>query len=532
MANVVVDDYLNMAAKTLSAPAIIRGFADLSTFAGVSKGALANDTLRTANGVALQAALDWCAANGKYAELPDGVYDYLASATQNGNNAGLHVKKDVPGLIMAGEKTTLVQRAVNHPILTIGDIGANNNDSTRSGIYRAGKLTYGASQAGQAQASGLLLGRVWDSEFSGNWQVDKNIGYGDFAPYIGFRFGVANGQQFFFQNVVDRLTCTAAQAHLLRFYSGSTGNVFDSGYFGGGTFGSRGVCSGEAISFRAPGSAPGVFKLLNIEWTSAATMMFLDSCSGLLIDYMHVEGCQLTGGDPAVILASASRLQIGQLDLIDVWIAGPAATGFAFILKTDYQARVDINNLYPFWNNSGYNPEAVQTLTTQVHKPLNAATPGSQNAVRIRNMDKIGGTGTFHIDNLIQGAAFGAAGYIGSFAEYKSNKTMSTTEGANIVMGNANMTVYGQHREAKVTASVNLSAARTLTLSDKLRPSGAGAASVRRSGDLVEVHRTGAGAFDLVVADHAAATLYTFVGAASAGTSKTFEWTGSAWVAL
>ena len=74
-----------------------------------------------------------------------------------------------------------------------------------------------------------------------------------------------------------------------------------------------------------------------------------------------------------------------------------------------------------------------------------------------------------------------------------------------------------------------LTANRDLTLSNKLTASGVGSVATRAIGDVVTVVRQGVGAFNLVVKNHAAATLYTFTGAGSAGTFKQFEWDGTAW---
>ena len=99
-------------------------------------------------------------------------------------------------------------------------------------------------------------------------------------------------------------------------------------------------------------------------------------------------------------------------------------------------------------------------------------------------------------------------------------------------MGNAAMTVYAQHRDAKVTQVGALTADRTLTLSNRIAGSGPGYVSTRPAGDIVHVHRTGGGAFNLVVANQSGTTLATFTGAASAGTELAFEWSGTAWTAI
>ena len=57
----------NISASTASAPAVIQGLADASTYPGVALGVLANSGARQDNGTALQAFLDWCIANGRIA---------------------------------------------------------------------------------------------------------------------------------------------------------------------------------------------------------------------------------------------------------------------------------------------------------------------------------------------------------------------------------------------------------------------------------------------------------------------------------
>lgn len=529
----------NIVSKTVAAPTIIRGSADASKFPGVVTGMLPDAPARVANGTALQGFLDWCASNGKWAEFPPERYEYSASATQNSRNTGLHMKSGM-GIIGGGDRpgdgTRFVQYASNHPALTIGDVSNTVSNLIEGGQFTGFCVGHGSSQTGQASADGLLLGRIWRSTFDQIY-VSPTLD-GTNHAYCGMRIGLGLNQ-FFFSNRIGTLVSKSGQAHLFRMDSNGTGCEWANLYFGGvstaggaGTFGARLALSAEPVFINTPefGHA-GQF---NIEWCSSSgqtAALRADNCDVLDIACLHIEGNQLNNFDGRMMIATASRVNIGSVKMLDNWIAAVNATGTPSLLRVYGNSNVSIDQFYARWNGSGYNAEAVASMAFQLYRD-DSTIVGRKPLIGIGDFLASGNTGALSIDANTAGTAPGSSGAISSFQSYQFNKDRSRTVGATIQMGNSNLTVYGVHRLAKVAASVALTANRTLTLSDKLAASGAGSTSTRMAGDIIEVHRTGAGAFDLIVSDQAAAVLFTFTGAASAGTVKSFEWSGTAWTAL
>ena len=504
-------------------------------------GALPDAAARLANGTALAAFRDYLRTNGKYGEVPAGRLEYTMQDVQNGRNAGFQLTKEIPGFVGAGSHpsngTVLVQYATNHPVLTLSDIGTNNSDSVEGATYGGFAVSHGVSQTGNTSADGVLFGRMWGSTIR-DILVSPFLGGGNFPAWNGLKIGL-NTQQFFFSNGIGVTRVLAAQNSFEEHNSGGTGNYWEAAYNGSGTFGSRVQMSGPPVNYASGGVDYGARGQLNIEWcattSSLAAAMGVNS-DGLTIDHIHLEGVQVglvpaNNFDLPIIQVIAGHLNYGSLKALDTWIASVNAGGTPRLFGSYGDSRITGRQTLLTWSGAGTSPEAVASTAFRAFKDGFSPT-GYKAHVDLGPITLRGNTGAFSPDDTLAGGAPGAANAISSVGSYRYNKARSRTDGAVITMANANLTVYGAHRNSQIRPSVTLTANRTLTLSDKVAASGAGATSVRMAGDVIEVFRTAGGAFDLVVADQTGAPLFTFSGSGSANTAKSFEWSGTAWTAL
>ncbi len=520
--------------KTLSAPAVFRGQADASTYPGVTTGVLANSAARQANGIALQAFLDYCSTNKLVAYFPALRFEYEATANQGGRNTGLHAKNNIGGVI--GESgnatygTRLVQYAVNHPVLTIGDVGATSSYGLQSIKIGHFALGHGVSQTGQTSADGLLLGSLYYSDFIGLVTITPFM-QGVFPPYIGLQIGLSL-TQIFFSNVGMNFLIFASQMSYIKNNAGGTGNAWLSAYCGNGGPGNRVAMIGTPVDLGPSGVDHGFIGILNIEWTNSSggpAAALTSAGDGTTIGHLHIEGVVIDGNyDRALINVVEGRLNINSMKCLDVWIKSGVVSGTPKIFTQYGNSRLNVDACYLRWTGTGeLVADAPFQLFDDGFSPI-----GYRTSVSINKGGCFGNTGSFRLDPTMPSAVPGAANNIAAWGNYEYNPSRSRTTDAVITMANAGLTVYGQHRNCQIRLRTALTANQALVLSDKLAANGAGSASVRPAGDFVEVFREGGGAFDVVVNTQSGALLHTFTGAASANTIKRFEWSGSAWTAL
>jgi hypothetical protein len=273
----------------------------------------------------------------------------------------------------------------------------------------------------------------------------------------------------------------------------------------------------------------GTFDQLNIEWISSKSPFLRCEGRAMNISNLHIEGCQLNGTSPTIIYAVGGELEVGRLNLVNNWISAVNLSGTPTLLSTYDVGKFRIGYLLASWDGAGPSAEGVASVPFRLY---------STNSPRFPAQCEIGAalfqghTGLLSLDANAGGAAPGSAGAITRFLGYEYDQWLSKTKGAVIEMVDADMTVYGRHHRCLVNADGTFTGNRTLTLSDNWSASGAGSASKRLAGDILTVNRVADGAFNLVVQDQHGASLYTFSGSGSAGTSKSFEWSGSAWSAL
>lgn len=475
---------------TATSPAIVNGKAVATTYPGVSTGVLTAGAARQANGVALQAFLDWCITNGYPALFPSARYEYEASATANGRNTGLHAKTGIIAVLGDSssplESPQMVQYATNHPVLTFGDLTATTSAFVEGAVLDGFVLGHGVSQTGQTSADGILFGRCWGCSID-NILVTPFLD-GTNPPYIAIHVGLGTTTQFFSNNI-GTVRAYSAQQHLFRQDAASTGNSWQNIYLGSGTFGNRVATAAEPFWANMSGSDFGSIAQLNIEWCQSANngALLRSEATNMLIGHLHFEGAKLIGFDPKCIWSVVGRIHINSMKSLDVWIAAANASGTPQILSAYGDARIIVDQALLNWQGAGVNAEAVASMAFRLYSD-DATVVGRKPFATVRQTDISGNTGAMSLDANLAGAAPGSAGAILGFDEYSFNKGRSQTEGAIIQMGNANMSVFAAHRRAKVVTTGTFSAGRTLSVDDRFATSGVGAASKRMACDLVAVH--------------------------------------------
>lgn len=518
---------INATAKTISLPAIIRGSADLSTWPGVTLGALPGSTERTANGTAMIACRNYCNTNGKYLEAPPGRYEYICTEVQNSINVGFQITKDVPGFIGGGASdrsgTRLLQYATNHPVITIGDVSANAGDMHQNSRFGGFCVGYGVTQVGQTQANAILLGRIWMSDFDPIAAITALSGTSH-QPYIGLKVG-ASSSQFFFSNNLSSVLIQGGQANILKADANSTGCYWDNIYLGGGAPGNRVALSGNAFFANLSGREFGSVGQLNVEWTSCATDGPLRTDAlALAVDHLHMEGNQLNGFDPYLVHVVQGYLHIGSMRALDNWIAAANATGTPRIFSAYDSSRIKCDQLTLRWSGGS---ELVASMTFALFGDATSVV-GRHPLVDIHHLDVSGNTGAMNLDSTLTAAAPGAAGAIYGFNHYSFNKTRSNTEGAVIEVRNADLTVYAAHKSPQLRLKQAITAARKVIVSSNMAASGIGNVPTRLAGEVVNaVRESGAtGAFDWTIRNSADAVTIITLSTANTEGSAVLDTTG------
>jgi hypothetical protein len=476
-------------------PAVVQNVANALAYPGVVVGVLPGSTERTANGTAMQAFLDWCGANAYIAYFPKGTYEYIATSTQSGRNTGLHANKNVRGITGAGmgNGTRFVQFATNHPALTIGDVGAVDADATLGGVYYGFEVCQGVTQAAQTSADGLLLGRIWASDFD---MINVDAARG-FQAYVGLRIGLSVAQ-FFFSNHIGTMKVNTGQLNMVLMDANGTGNNIQNLYVGGGSVGNRTTLTSQAVRLNQSGRDFGTIQQFNIEWVNCSGAgMFYSEAVQIIINHCHFEGCQMAGTNES-FLSTTGRVTFGSVTFLNCWIAGSIGTPKLF--HTYGGGFFDVGGLNLRWDGG-----SEQVCSTAIYLANPDTSVGFKPVVEIRNAQFSGHTAAINLDPTLLGAAPGSAGAISGFSLYSYDKTRSTTEGAVIEARNADITIYAAHKFAVVRSTQALTAARKVILSSNMAASGIGNVATRLAGDGVTVFResSATGAFDLTVRNSA-----------------------------
>ena len=524
-----------------AAPAIIHGTIDLSKYPGVVLGAVSG-AQRTTNGTAMQAAFDEAATNEKYVEAPDGRYEYTASRVQTGVprkasdgggtttvNVGLQVPPECPGLHGNFKyiSTVFVQHATDHPALTLG---SGNGEVKATGTeYRGITTTFGSGLTLGVNSRGFLIGAQFQSKFD-QLRYDKFEGGGNVKPYIGWDH-VNHQGSWFFSCQVGTLFIDAGQQHVFRVKVNGTGNTFDNLYIGRdeGVPGTPAPPTVNGAIFVCEDGHQGTFRQLNLEWQNSSNLMRFVNTRGVVIDSLHIEGCNLIGANPSAIYNEISSINLRSVQLFDMGIdSGKGMTGTANLFQSWGDCQTRVETLDGRWHVNAATPYGYANMPFRLYQPAGDA--DQKPIFHLDNMYLQNYESTFDIDSTLPAATFGD---MSEFGSYRWNRSRSRTEDGTFwaISGTGNVTVYGAHRHSRVRIWEVLTANRNVILSDRLAPSGFGSTVPVEIGDTREILReSGAtGGFSVLVRNPANTT--TVATLASAGATVLLTWNGTAWVA-
>lgn len=342
---------LSVAGYVPSVPYLMRGTVQGHLWAGVTPGAGATSAVRTANGTALQAAIDYAATNRYFFELIPGVYEIDRAG-------GLVIPSNAQGFVWKGAMgaagytgTSIVQFAPNSPIITMGNTGAGGMTETLN--FDGVAVRYGAGTSGMTDANAILLGRMWMSvleniDVTANWNGTNWDNPAYRGIYIDDNNIVGTG---FFSNILKNIRIKGVRENHMCARVTGTGNTFENIYLGnGGAPGLAGAIpiNGPALLWSSANRAQygNVWNQLNIEWTGAPKLIAMNVTSAML-NSVHLEGNRSTGWNPCLIEAAGSNLLLNQVDVLHHRFnsAEGMDSGATGALFSTYQGRILANNV-------------------------------------------------------------------------------------------------------------------------------------------------------------------------------------------
>lgn len=505
--------------QALGLPPVLRGTVSGARWEGVTPGSGMPPEARARNFEGLQAALDHAAASGKFFELEPGLY-------QIDGARGLAVPAGEHGFVWRGSRGAHIQQfADDAPILTVGDVTGRR--MTAHADIRGLRLSYAADQSDNRGASALRLGLMRSS-------IVENVAvfadYGVSGPRIQAHRGIevtnAAMASGFFSNALRDIFVGGARRHLLDIALVGTGSVFQNIYLTQGVTGRPALIEGEAL--RIAGNADlyeSVFENLNVEWCIANVLILAQNCRATSFIGCHLEGNRLVGEDPRVMQVSTSQLVFHGLNILDLEVPTEGADGLAPKVFGFYgDCALSASGLQVTWSRPGKARRTFQLCGPGRYNP-----PDDRHRVCITDLTirDVGGGNAHRVEldaNLPVGVFPSPAG-VERFVCRQDG--LSRVEGAGFDV-NADITVYGQLVDPRLVFPATLGAHRGVTLSDRMKPDGEGAAARPASGAMASVRRASgtADAFAVAIRNHDGRLLDSI---AVAGRTARFQFDGKDW---
>jgi hypothetical protein len=496
-----IDDPNN--ASGLGAPAIIRGTVYGHLAAGVTRGAGQTTAVQTATLSGLQAALNEAATLSKFFELEPGTYEIYGAN-------GLVIPSS--GQInWHGDKGSLLsQFYVNAPILVFGDTTGSTTlyDSKIDGFG----VQYGVSQTGNTNANAILMcNMAWTTVE--NFAVTPNGGFPIVNPsYVALN---VNSAGTWFNNCLRNGHLYGGQLNLFSLQIQGSGNLFQDIYMSNGTNNASNLDAYAALSgpaFNIANTAyatmsGNVFERINVESVKGQFLLYLQEAQSLTLMGLHVENCQLNAAGGCVIANVGSNINIIDMDLYDLQTASGLGT-CNVIYNSGSGESCTINGLRIGWDTYS-DPGLLSPLTVFANGGNN-----DQN-VNIEMFGLVVGDDVFV--NLAQTTLWNGLYPLANNSEqYDVQVGSLTSDQVQVSTGlyqpsiSSTYTHYGCHEDATLMVPSTLSAATTITLSNKRKASGLGSSLATETGNTVRVRRlTGTYADALTVKDGQSGTTLT-----------------------
>lgn len=502
-------------------PHLLRGTVSGRLWSGVTPGIGVPKGLRRANLVGLQAAVNYASAHGKFFELDPGVFEIEGEA-------GLVIPASKDAFHWRGSKRSMIKQFSNNcPILTVGDVTETKRES--QDLYLSGvRVFYASDQSGNAASSAMRIGLLRNSTIE---QVSVLADYGKTGPLVKAYRGIhitSPGSRFgFFSNSLRDIIVGGAQHSLLDIALVGTGSVFSNVYLTQGVTGHPAAILDTPLRIRGDADLyETVFEQLNIEWCIANTLIWTQSCRGTSFLGTHLEGNQLVGRSPSVVLVSTSQIDLSGFNILDLGVKTKAVAGGGApppaLFRCYGDNAIKGNNLQVSWSSPGRVDHGFDLVAVSETGPADA-----QQTVNIANFTvrDVGGdnAGFLSLDPNMPASDFPVPSAIET---YTYGELFSRARGAKI-SAKTGVTLFGQYSDPLIRYPAAIGAPCTVTLSNRMKPSHAGAipppigalAGIRR--DSGEPDR-----FDLAVANHDGAKLSTI---STAAITQWFRFDGTNW---
>jgi hypothetical protein len=249
---------------------------------------------------------------------------------------------------------------------------------------------------------------------------------------------------------------------------------------------------------------------------------------GVVIDSLHVEGCNLIGANPSFLYNEISSINLRSVQLFDMGIdSGKGMTGTANLFQSWGDCQTRVETLDGRWHVNSATPYGYANMPFRLYQPAGDA--DQKPIFHLDHMYLQNYESTFDIDSTLPAATYGD---MSEFGSYRWHRDRSRTEDGTTwaPSGSGNITLYGAHRHSRIRLWEAMTANRNVILSDKIAATGFGSTIPVEVGDTREITRdtSATGAFSVLVRNPAnSATLATL---ATAGTSVRLVWSGTAWV--
>lgn len=493
---------------------------------GLVYGVSQSGAVRTSNGTILQNANNSAKLINGTVVLPCQYIEYDVRTTSGGFNAGLLLPGGTNGQGAAGMRgcgstaTRLIQFAPNFPALTVGNL--DNVNYIQGGTVSGFSVGFGVDQSANTQGIGVQIGGfIYSSLY--DVRVDPFVdGGGRVEAYQGFVISNANGIGPFANQYGPLYIFTGAQNFI--FSNGSTGDFWSYVYVGGS--------ANQGVDFRTPASNAVVFNnctafgsiaKMDIEWIKSPTgttsgILLFNNCRGGSIDQLRFEGDFLQGAGPNLIGATLSDVEIQSLNLYNINIT--ATTGTAAILGVFGETHFKIDSGNWQWNTFGTGLGAATAAFQACNCGNSSSTDTARQRIEFGNIYMIGNaSGTFSFDSSLSAAT---VQNVQQWGRYIWNPAISTVEDLKtfVVPATTAWTLYGWAVRPQVVVDFALAAGLTITWEDTWGAAGLPSQLPTYSPNMMQLQRTAnaTGAFNVLLKNHAAATITTQAAASTFNT--------------
>lgn len=483
--NSLFDDQSN--ASGLGMPAILRGTVSATKAVLANGGAVTagqTSAVRQATGAALQAALTYAGSAQKFFDCEPGVYEIEKAG-------GLIIPPSAWGFVWKGSmlNSRISQFSANQPILTIGDI--TNAQISCFQHIDGFHLEYGIDQAGNTNANALVIAATAHSVIE-NFNINQR-GYSGStvvrAPYIAILMPSGAGS---FSNTYHNFQVQGCQKSMMDVQSEGGGSKWLNAYFTGGALNNALAITGPAVRLGSNGGCN--FDVVNIEGVKCQTIVQISDAQEFTWTNGHFETITMTGVNPVLISMGNSKPVFRNLNIDFRCHTSDGASGTAQIFASYGGDRITLENvsIREYWTDN-----ASVNIPVQLHWHGSGGDDNPPSVVATNwGIDDYTGYGAGIYGNIFfdENLPLANFGTPRSVRRYTHGKYLSFLEGA-VVDVSANYTHYGASRNATLRVPSALSAAITITLSNKSKASGTGQNVPPVTGDTVRIRRMNNGTY-------------------------------------